>query len=75
MKRRTKWINQRKEVVLENVGYPAEEILHQVEAGGFDLVVMGSHGKGRVADVMMGTTTGRVIRQCKTPVLVVRHPE
>lgn len=61
--------------ILIKVGYPADEILHQVEAGGFDLLVMGSHGKGRVADVMMGSTTGRVIRQCKKPVLVVRHPE
>jgi len=61
--------------ILVKVGYPADEILHQVETGGFDLVVMGSHGAGRVADVMMGSTTGRVIRQCKTPVLVVRHPE
>jgi ACR3 family arsenite transporter len=63
------------ESILVKFGYPADEILHQAEAGGFDLVVMGSHGKGRVADVMMGTTTGRVIRQCKKPVLVVRHPE
>jgi len=60
--------------ILVKIGYPADEILHQVEAGGYDLVVMGSHGKGRVADVMMGSTTGRVIRQCKKPVLVVRHP-
>ena len=61
--------------IIVKFGYPAEEILHQVEAGGFDLLVMGSHGAGRVADVMMGSTTGRVIRQCKKPVLVVRHPE
>ena len=57
------------------VGHPAEEILHQVETGGFDLVVLGSHGVGRVADVMLGSTTGRVIRQCRKPVLTVRHPE
>ena len=61
--------------ILIKVGYPADEILHQVKVGGFDLLVMGSHGAGRVADVMMGSTTGRVIRQCKTPVLVVRHPD
>ena len=39
------------------------------------MLVMGSTGEGRVADVMMGSTTGRVIRQCNIPVLVVRHPE
>jgi ACR3 family arsenite transporter len=63
------------ESILVRIGYPAEEILDQAEAGGFDLVVMGSHGVGRVADVMMGSTTGRVIRQCRKPVLVVRHPD
>ena len=61
--------------IIVNVGYPADEILHQVEAGDFDLLVIGSHGVGRVADVIMGSTTGRVIRQCKKPVLVVRHPD
>lgn len=61
--------------IFVTVGYPADEILHQVEAGGFDLLVMGSHGAGRVADVMLGSTTGRVMRQCKKPVLVVRHPD
>jgi nucleotide-binding universal stress UspA family protein len=61
--------------VIVSVGYPADEILHQVEAGDFDLLIMGSHGVGRVADVIMGSTTGRVIRQCKKPVLVVRHPD
>jgi len=61
--------------IIVKFGYPAEEILHQVEAGDFDLLVMGFHGAGRVAEFMMGSTTGRVMRQCKIPVLVVRHPE
>lgn len=63
------------ESILVKVGYPADEILHQAEFGGFDLLVMGSHGAGRVADLMIGSTTGQVIRQCKKPVLVVRHPQ
>lgn len=63
------------DAILVKIGHPVEEILHQVEAGGFDLLVMGSHGAGRVADVMLGSTTGRVIRQCRKPVLTVRHPE
>jgi nucleotide-binding universal stress UspA family protein len=61
--------------IIVKFGYPAEEILHQVETGDFDLLVMGFHGAGRVAEFMMGSTTGRVMRQCKIPVLVVRHPE
>ncbi len=61
--------------IIARVGYPAEEILRQIEDGGFDLVVMGSHGAGRVADVMMGSTAGRVLRRSRKPVLIVRHPE
>ncbi len=61
--------------IIVKFGFPVDEILHQVETGGFDLLVIGYHGRGRVAEVVMGSTTGRVIRQSKTPVLVVRHPD
>jgi nucleotide-binding universal stress UspA family protein len=57
------------------MGNPAEEILFQLENEDFDMVVMGSHGYGMLADVMMGGTTRRVLRQCNIPVLVVRLPE
>ena len=56
-------------------GNPAEEILLQAESDDFDMIVMGSHGRGALADVMMGSTARRVVRRCKKPVLVVRLPE
>jgi nucleotide-binding universal stress UspA family protein len=65
--------------ITENIiverGHPVEEILFQVENKGFDMVVMGSHGYGMLADVVMGGTARRVLRQCNIPVLVVRLPE
>lgn len=63
------------EDIIAKIGHPVEEILFQVENKSFDMVVMGSHGYGVLADVMMGSTTRRVLRQCNIPVLVVRLPE
>lgn len=57
------------------IGNPVEEILLEVESDGYDMVVMGTHGHGVLADAMMGSTSGRVLRRCKKPVLVVRLPE
>ena len=63
------------EDIIAKIGHPVEEILFHVENKSFDMVVMGSHGYGVLADVMMGGTTRRVLRQCNIPVLVVRLPE
>ena len=63
------------EDIIAKIGHPVEEILFQVENKSFDMVVMGSHGYGMLADVMVGGTTRRVLRQCNIPVLVVRLPE
>lgn len=56
-------------------GNPVELILDEVEKGGYDLVVMGAHGHRGLADAVMGSTSRRVLRRCKKPVLVVRLPE
>ena len=61
--------------VLVRIGNPVEEILSEVVAGGYDLVVMGAHGRGVLTDALMGSTSRRVLRRCKAPVLVIRLPE
>ena len=61
--------------IIVRIGLPVEEILAQVESGGYDLVVMGAHGRGVLSDTLMGSTSRRVLRRCKTPVLVIRLPE
>ena len=61
-------------VVIE-VGNPVEEILRYVKKFDCDLVVMGAHGHGTIGDAMMGSTSRRVLRRCRKPVLVVRLPE
>jgi nucleotide-binding universal stress UspA family protein len=57
------------------IGNPVDEILLEAENNGYDMVVMGAHGHGVLADTLMGSVSRRVVRRCKTPVLVVRLPE
>lgn len=38
----------------------------------FDLIVMGTHGRGVVAHFLLGSVAERVVRKAKTPVLTVR---
>ena len=63
------------DAIIVKIGNPVEEILEGAEAGDCDLVVMGAHGHGVIVNAMMGSTSRRVLRRCKKPVLVVRLPE
>jgi len=62
------------EIIVEK-GNPVEQILKQAKERNCDLIVMGTHGQGTLADVMMGSTARRVLRRSEKPVLVVRLPE
>ena len=37
-----------------------------------DLIVLGSHGKGSLKNIIVGSNTGKILRSCKTPVLVLQ---
>ncbi len=54
------------------VGPAAELIARQAEAGKFDLLMMGSHGHGKLANLVMGSVATQVLARCKTPLLLVR---
>jgi len=38
----------------------------------FDLIAMGSHGHGAVANLVLGSVATKVLAHCQTPVLLVR---
>lgn len=40
-----------------------------------DLIVVGTHGRGAVAHLLMGSVAERVVRTARCPVLTVRRPE
>lgn len=58
---------------IHKLGNAGDEIAS--EAGGshgYDLVVMGSHGRGALAGLVMGSAATRVLAACRTPVLLIR---
>lgn len=58
--------------VVHKTGAPGELIAKQAEAGGFDLVMMGSHGHGALGNLVMGSVATKVLAHCRVPVLMVR---
>ncbi len=61
--------------ILIKDGAPAEIIVQTAIKQNCDLVVMGTHGHGVIADVLIGSTARWVIRQSPIPVLVIRLPQ
>jgi nucleotide-binding universal stress UspA family protein len=51
----------------------ATEIVEAAAREHCDLVVMGSHGRGRVASALLGSQVQRVLAMSKVPVLVACH--
>ena len=54
---------------------PAEAIVTFARQSNIGLIVMGTHGRGGVAHLVMGSVAERVVRTAPCPVLTVRHPE
>ena len=54
------------------VGNPADEIAAFADAGNYDLLVMGSHGHGALANLTLGSVSTKVLARCGVPVLLVR---
>ena len=60
--------------ILIKSGVPAEIIVQTAKEQNCDLIVMGTHGQGVIADVLIGSTAKWVVRQSAIPVLVIRLP-
>ena len=56
-------------VLLE--GNPAREIVGLTRTGRYDLVVMGTHGRGRLAGALLGSVSRGVLHCAQTPVLLI----
>ena len=56
-------------------GSPAAEIVKYATAADVDLIVMGTHGRGFVAHVVLGSVAEKVVRTAPCPVLTVRNPQ
>jgi len=61
--------------ILRTLESAAAGITQHARDAGVDLIVMGTHGRGGVAHLLMGSVAERVVRTAPCPVLTVRHPE
>jgi len=56
-------------------GYPAQVILNVARECSADIIVMGAHSHTLVGEVVMGSTTRKVLHSATQPVLVVKIPK
>ncbi|HEY6560213.1 MAG TPA: universal stress protein [Polyangiaceae bacterium] len=56
-------------------GNVVRTIVQIAETDGFDLLVVGTHGRTGLAHVVMGSVAERVVRHASCPVLTVRMPK
>ena len=52
--------------------YPAEQLVAYAEANGIDLVVMATHGRSGINQLLHGSVAARVLRAAVAPVVLVR---
>lgn len=53
-------------------GYPAKKILQIAKEENFDLIVMGSSGRGTITRLFFGSISDEVIRKAPCPILLVK---
>lgn len=53
-------------------GTPSREIVREAREGGYDLVVIGTHGRTGLRHVFLGSVAENVVRLCPCPVLTLR---
>ncbi len=56
-------------------GVAAEDVGAYAEEHGFDLIVMGTHGRGALGRMFLGSVADKVVRASNVPVMTVRAPE
>lgn len=55
------------------IGTPVDRILQYIADEGIDLVVMGTHGRGAVGHLLLGSVAERIVRRSPSPVLTVKQ--
>ena len=56
-------------------GNPFLEVVRYARDQKMDLIVLGTHGRGAIAHVLMGSVAEKVVRKASCAVLTVRHPQ
>lgn len=56
---------------VQRTGHAGPEIFEELEAGGYDLLVLGSRGRGRVQEGLLGSVNGYLHFHSRVPLLSV----
>jgi len=56
-------------------GVPYLEIIRFARDSGTDLIVLGTHGRTGITQLLIGSVAERVVRKAPCPVLTVKNPE
>lgn len=56
-------------------GSPFYEVIRAAKSEDVDLVVVGTHGRGAIAHVLLGSVAEKIVRKAPCPVLTVREGE
>jgi nucleotide-binding universal stress UspA family protein len=56
-------------------GHPGPSIIEELNRGGYDLIVLGSRGRGRAQEGLLGSVNGYVHFHAKVPLLTVPPQE
>ena len=56
-------------------GFPPEAILRKANELACDVIVMGAHSKGIIANTFLGSTSKRVLRRTRKPVFIIPLPK
>jgi nucleotide-binding universal stress UspA family protein len=60
---------------VQRSGHPGPEVVRELERGGYDLVVVGSRGRGRAQEGLLGSVNGYVHFRSRVPLLSVPDTE
>ena len=61
--------------LITQVGHPFVQIIRYAKEHEIDLIVLGTHGRGPIGHMFLGSVAEKVVRKAPCPVLTVRHPE
>lgn len=62
----------KKPVTHVSMGRPFSEIITYARDNKIDMIIMGTHGRGAIAHMLLGSTTEKVVRKSPCAVLTVR---
>jgi len=74
LKRSRERYPERKFITELREGKPSQIVLDAAKRHDAELIVIGTHGRGGLEDLFLGSVAARVVRKSRCPVLTVRGP-